>query len=145
MPTTLRAQILAAMKAKLEEVAYGFATVKLMQPSPHDYAESALPVVFVWVSSDMVLSGDRPDTAVLLELWRTEITLEIYGPGDAEEYLGQAHKAMANDCQWGGLAIDTNRSSSETLEYDASHLVNGVRLKFDLIHRHKSGDPYNLV
>lgn len=144
MPT-IRAQILAAMKVELEKVAYGFSTVKLGQPSPHDYVESALPVVFAWISDDAVLSGDRPDTAVLLEWWRTGITLEIYGPGDPEEYLGQAHKAMAFDCQWGGLALDTNRSTSETLEFDASHQVNGLRLRFDLLHRHKWGDPYNLV
>jgi len=145
MPDTIRKQILTAIATKLDEVAYGMGQVTAYQPSALDMAQWKYPACFVWVQDDAAASGDAPDTAIQLEFWKTTIAVEVWGKGDVEEYLGQVHKAMAVDCTWGALALDTWRKGSDSYEFDPTHQVTGIRILFTLHFRHKSGDPYSLV
>ena len=145
MTQTIRRRILDKIAETLTNPLYGMQKVNAFQPAAIDQGQWGDPQCFVWVQDDAAASGEIPDTAIQLESWRCTIGIEVYGRGDVEEYLGQIHKAMNADCQWGGLALDTYRRSSDTLEFDPARQSVGIRMMFTLYFRHANGDPYNLV
>lgn len=145
MAETIRRRILTKVAMELANPLWGMGMVTAYQPTALDMSQWKYPACFVWLQEDAAAEGDIPDTAIQLESWRITLAVEVWGKGDVEDYLGKVHKAMAVDPQWGALALDTYRKSSDAYEFDPTHQITGIRILFVLWFRHKSGDPYSIV
>lgn len=145
MADTLRKRIFNAIVVELSKGQYGLGSVLNEQPMARDIQMWLDPQCFIWPVSDDAASGEYSDSAIQLEWWVIHLAVVVYGSGDVEEYLGQIHKAMNADQTWGGIALDTTRTSSDTLDFDPSRSQSGIMMMFDIRMRHHDGDPYTLA
>ena len=144
MAQTIRKRILDAIVKKLSRSAYGLKKVWLQEPAAMESGNWDPPCAFVYAEADTPGEGTFPDVFIAKETWAMTINIYVYGMGEIEDYMGKVHKAMKNDIQWAGLAIDTDRLSQGEPVFDSERRLWQADMTYRIVYRHTAGDPFTI-
>lgn len=153
MATTIRAQIIEAVKTRMATITTGNSyevTVKRVDDfrsmaDAYQQTTDSLPAINVLDASD-----DWAPMAAGQYRYEHTLTVVIHGatvPGSTAPISGRAltgaiHKAVSTDITWGGLAQQTIPVSDNTVIEEAERKVCGVQCTFQIKYHTIGLDPY---
>jgi hypothetical protein len=133
---TVRGDILGHIETTLGNIT-GVGDVSVGKFRDVDVDAVRLPCVFADYSNDRPGEGSSGfETFVVpveIEAWCTDT--------NRETFLGLVHAALMADYTQGGHALNTTRTTCQTLFVDPGRHLSGFILSFEILYRHPRGTP----
>lgn len=145
MPT-IRENILAEVQAIISDESLGFKHVEINRSTPVDIDMIAFPACFIGSGPEEVAADELQ--VIGAETFEWEIVLEVWlrkGNDTDEVMLGKIHTAMFANYNMSGNAAFSHRTGFTPLTLDPARFLRAMRVTYDVVYRHKLGQPNTLL